>query len=447
LNFGGGTLRLSGLDGNINFDGASQSLSDVIIQGRPSSTQNPDYLNVGWVNSSGPVTLTINSNAEVTGEMDIQDGSAAAPGVPVFSETLVNNGTLLANLNGRQLTVATDYFTNNGTAVANSGSEFDLLSTNWTNSTGASISCSGATLNIYTEGTGSNYGTISVNGIIPASIAGGTFVNDGTVTVGAGSELDFYPLVNTSPSYVTNNVTGAITATGGNISLYGQFTNKGLVSVTAGTILYIDTPSSNTGTVLVLGNSTLDLPNGFDVGEGTLEVNGTVNGSLTFDSDPSHYLVSIGGTGQGVSYDFTSVTGAVSLGGDLGIFFANGFQSSITASEVFTVLQGSSISGSFLNVIGGRVETNDGYGSFLVQLLAGPNDTQELQLSDFESTPEPGGLAMLSGVALFSARRRRKRILSPLSTRRTRSWVIALKKSRRSLRLERSGSKIRRGGR
>jgi hypothetical protein len=220
----------------------------------------------------------------------------------------------------------------------------------------------------------------------------------------------------TSNSLLSVSVTGAGTNSGlitmddSDFSIGGLYggtwANNGTIIAQNGSSMTFTTAGVNAGTILLLGGSSLTATEGFDVGEGTFEGCGTVNGSVTFDSDPSHYLVSIGGTNQGANYDFLTVSGTVALGGDLEILFANGFQSSITGGDVFEILDAGSLSGSFLNVINGRVETDDGYGSFLVQLLAGPNDTEELELSDFEATPEPGGIGFVCFAAVALRRRR-----------------------------------------
>jgi hypothetical protein len=262
-----------------------------------------------------------------------------------------------------------------------------------------------------------NNGTINGFGG-DVNVSSGTWTNSSTGLMASdGGELQ---LGGGSPGIGTNNglITG-LDAT--DVVIGGTWTNNSVISVTGGSMLVFDTQGTNNGTIQLLGGSILYLANSFDVGSGTFEGNGLeYSGTLIFDSDPSHYLVSIGGTSQGTNYDFlTFKYGSAELGGDLEIVFANGFQDSITPDDVFTIMQAGSITGSFLNVIDGRVETADDYGSFLVQLLAGPNDTEELELSDFEATPEPAsvGLVGLGCVVLLGRR-------SP-SARRARATLAA----------------------
>jgi len=274
----------------------------------------------------------------------------------------------------------------------------------------------------------------------PTSIGATTLTIASNSTISsADGQMRIVPYANSGDSVVNN---GTMIATGNILSIAGignpnmTFTNNGLINVVAnGEFLMEETAwtNSSTGTISVgknafmtvyssgtnsgaikLSGGTIYALSGLNVGEGALSGSGTINGALTLDSDPSNLAFNIGGTAMGTGYDSLTVNGNVNLGGDLEISFVNGFQNLVTFSEQFEVLTTGSndvISGSFLNVLnGGRLETTDGYGSFLVNYDVG--QANEIVLSDFEATvPEPASSAILciSFIALAGRRSRPNR--------------------------------------
>jgi len=120
-----------------------------------------------------------------------------------------------------------------------------------------------------------------------------------------------------------------------------------------------------------------------------------VDGQLAMTNN-SIFDIELGGTAQGVSYDFVHVLSNTALDGDLRVSFVNGFQGSVTASDVFTNLTADvSLLGAFDNVASGsRLDTADGFGSFLVTY----DDGHNLILGDFLAAPipEPSALLLLA---------------------------------------------------
>jgi hypothetical protein len=170
--------------------------------------------------------------------------------------------------------------------------------------------------------------TLNGGGIIVPLVNGGGLANQGTVNV-TNQPLD---------------VRGA------------SFSNTGLLNVAAGQSVLLENSGANAvsfgngGTVQLSPGSMITAPSGFDLGGGVWRGTGTINANLklTNTSVTSHLGFSIGGTAQGSTYDSMSVNGAVTLGGFLDLAFANGFQSSISASQTFTVLSSSgAVTGSF----------------------------------------------------------------------------------------------------
>ena len=271
-------------------------------------------------------------------------------------------------------------------------------------------------------------------------IGGATSKNTSTLTIGSNSAISaangscvILPYSDINAALINN---GIISATPGNIlSIEPEitFTNNGLLSVQSSAIISMQETTwtnaagatmsvgnngtltlfnagANSGTIRLSGG-TINAVDGVNVGDGTLGGSGTINGSVTLTSDPSQLAFQIGGKSQGSTYDSLTVNGNLTLAGDLDVAFSNSFQSSITGGEQFilvTVGSSDAISGSFLNVSNGsRLETTDGYGSFLVSYGSG-QFTDEIVLSSFEATvPEPASSCILiAGSALLLARRR-----------------------------------------
>jgi hypothetical protein len=79
----------------------------------------------------------------------------------------------------------------------------------------------------------------------------------------------------------------------------------------------------------------------------------------------STLAIDIGGTVPGTGYDRLSVAGPASLGGNLSVNFAGGFENLITNGAAFTILSAGSIAGTFANATNGAVFFT-GLGKFTV---------------------------------------------------------------------------------
>jgi len=195
---------------------------------------------------------------------------------------------------------------------------------------------------------------------------------------------------------------GALLLNGGNVA-----TTSGPLLVQGGTLAGSGTISGNV-TVGQASGAPAVLSPGFP--PGTLNI----TGDLTL-LGTSLTLIELGGTTQGVNYDFINVGGTATFNGSLAVNFTNGFASSVVPTDVFTVLTaGSPIAGSFTNVLGGaRVPDGVGSGSFVVNYGAGsPFGMYTLVLTDFQPVPEPSTWSLLSLGAvtvLYTLRRRRRR--------------------------------------
>ena len=167
------------------------------------------------------------------------------------------------------------------------------------------------------------------------------------------------------------------------------------------------------GNVTISGNSTLYAGNpgtgGSTVTTGLLHITGNLVITSSFSGTTAQTPVLefyIGGTTQGGNpgYDYIDVGGNASLSGDLAVGFANGFQGAVTASDNFDVITANTaIAGSLSNVASGqRIDTIDGFGSFLVNYGAGTANPNEVVLSDF--IPNPGsGLSQSTAIGPTSS--------------------------------------------
>ncbi len=103
----------------------------------------------------------------------------------------------------------------------------------------------------------------------------------------------------------------------------------------------------------------------------------------------SQLTFQLGGLTQGSQYGFISVNGAVTLGGNLVLSFANGFQNSVTGANTFTLMTTTgTLTGAFANVVSGGTLVVGTFGTFVVTYGGGT-----LTLSGF--VPSSGAVAAL----------------------------------------------------
>ena len=246
------------------------------------------------------------------------------------------------------------------------------------------------------------------------TLLGGT-ISGGQLNLPASQQL--YAYGGTFQGVTINANSNVVVDPQATLYAYNSTSNRGLISVGQG-ILNVDPTFSNSGTISLHGgtlhalNAAHTQTGTFNLGDGTLTGSGTVTGNLVLSSDPSQLSFNIGGTNQGTTYDSLTVTGNVSLAGDLNLTLESGVQNTLTAGETFDILTvtANSLTGAFDDVAsGGRLETTDGLGSFEVDYGTGPN-ANEIILSNFTATPEPSSLTLLIGSAFLMRRRRPKHL-------------------------------------
>ncbi|MEY2878807.1 MAG: hypothetical protein RLZZ15_1187, partial [Verrucomicrobiota bacterium] len=259
--------------------------------------------------------------------------------------------------------------------------------------------------------------------------------NGGSITNQAGAVLH-----DTASSIITNAFGGAALFT--NHGLYEKsgsgitrieipFINAGTVAVSAGTLRFTSTFTQNGGTLALVSGGALQFDNGFNLAAGTLRGNGTINGNvvaggivspgqspgaltiagnLTLQTT-SQLIIELAGPAQGTDYDFLNVTGTATLGGTLALTFLNGYQTTVTGADTFTIISATNRTGAFSNALPDiftptRLFTTDNLGSFQVNYTG-----TSVTLSNFVPVPEPETWALLLGglgvIALAAHRRRR----------------------------------------
>lgn len=233
---------------------------------------------------------------------------------------------------------------------------------------------------------------------------------------------------------VTNEGVFAKSAGGATSTVALPFTNTGSVSVSSGTLAFTSSFTNTNGSVLLMNGATLSLGGPLDTGTGVLSGSGTIvaptvnagsvvtpgvaTGTLAITGNlallgTSALLLEIGGTGQGSTHDFLSVSGTGAMGGQLALMLTNGFVP--TGGLTFTVLATTGLSGTFGNVANGqRLLTTDGLGSFQVNYGSGSLfAANAVVLSHWTPVPEPSTWALLitgllAGAVHFRRRRARR---------------------------------------
>ncbi len=247
---------------------------------------------------------------------------------------------------------------------------------------------------------GINLGGTSANTTNLYNLAGGTLIaGSGGITLGADTG-------GTSTTALTLSGTGALIVSGTIQGNQGAGARQNLVfnggTLVAGTVsmtkLTAAGPTAGTATNLVNNGGVL-APGGLGTPGKT-----TITGNYTVSSSAASLAIDIGGTSQASSftnaannYDFVSVSGTATLGGNLSVSLINNYQSSITTNNSFTVLTASGgVSGMFANVVNGRVAAaNVPGGSFVVMTNA--TSVILTNYAVLSAPPVLGGLSIVGG--------------------------------------------------
>jgi len=360
---------------------------------------------------SGPFELTLNDGLSWSGgrigltTINLVAGSAST--ISGFSYTKILNGTI------NNFGTVNDYggiLLFDGAITNAAGATWTLRQSTALNSNGMGMLApppagtfnnagdlvlvgGGNSLNAYFYTTLINTGTVTLQS--PASGVSNFYVHSGSATgvfdVGSQTQLQFgnYSLATgaTISGAGVTNIVGSLDILG-NANINSSLVNTGILLVESGATLTLNGPfthgpatSSSALAITRLNGGTIVSSQTLAFAHGILAGRGTINANV--DLSASTLSFRLGGTtpGGGVNnYDSINVNGGTMLGGKLGIFFKNGFESSIASADTFSVFHSSSgLTGTFDDVANGsRIDTGDYLGSFVVNY-----QTNGISLSNF----------------------------------------------------------------
>jgi len=262
----------------------------------------------------------------------ISNGTTTLTGGTVDAD-INNSGTINITSNVRIDTI----FTNSGTMniganySSDDGSLINNATVNWT---------AGDLIELGGLASITNTGTFNISG---NNANGIDFTNSGTLSKTAGGATSSFT------GSFTN--TGTVNASSGLLEFSGYTQTAGLTQLNGGNINEVGgTATINGGTLAGIGTFTAgDLNiNGATLAPGASP--GTLNivGNLNLGST-STTLIELGGTNQGVDYDFINVTGNVALDGILNISLFGGF-TGITGNSFDVIQSGGVMNGAFATV-------------------------------------------------------------------------------------------------
>ena len=325
----------------------------------------------GSVSLSGNGKVTMNPNncifgsagSHFTNQIFIQGAGNIGSTGPIG---ITNSGTITAN-QASPLIITPDGtgFTNagNGTLTVMPGSSLDIA--------GLFTNYSGTTLS---TGTYNVMGTFSFQ---HANIVT-NFVNM-TLTGPSAQVTDLLTGNNAYTNLTSNLNRGVISLqSGATLTTVTNYSNKGTTIVGAGSSMTVKAYTQAGGATTVDG--TVNSPNGFTNTAGNLFGSGTIVGATTSKAmmttgdsatKPATFTisgtytqtstgtlnVSIGGTSVGTQYGQLAVSNGAALAGTLTIKLINSFVPTI--GDVFTLLTGSAVSGTFATVNGRNINSSE----------------------------------------------------------------------------------------
>jgi hypothetical protein len=287
--------------------------------------------------------------------------------------------------------------------------------------TGSFTSQPGATL-LWTSGNrfADNSASLTNHGTLQFGVSGFTnganIASTATLTNSSTGLIRFDPTAGisvgdsaTSPFSLVN--AGTILADNGNAnSIYAPVANTGLIRVTSGSSLALAGGFTQTAGEVRVENAALSAGPGqtLTFQGGLLRASGSISANLSLATTAleiglaqtsatlslSGNLTLLAGTSAsfdlngrtpGTGYDFLSVNGGVTFGGDLSLRLSASLAATLTAGDSFTLISATSFSGSFANIQSGqRLTLAADAGSFLVTLTG-----TALTLSDFAPPASP----------------------------------------------------------
>jgi len=363
-----GKLTIAGTSNNVSTTAASFSNTGTLTINAGDSFTAPALTQISGSTLSGG-TFVLGGNLDLTASANITTNSANLTLEGGSIKTGSTNDLANLNTNTNALTLASNAsftaagnFSNSGALTINKGSTFTLTGTN--------------TLTNLSAGTLAS-GTFTIGGTLQLTATnGGITTNAGNLTLTGTAASIKDGTSNALSGFATNTGTFAL-ASSATFTTGGNFTDSGTVTIAKGTKLTIggssQTYTQSAGTTnldgtLAGGNATVT--GGLFQGAGTVSKNLTIGGGGTAptlnvgDAGKTGLLAITGtytqlstgamtglinGTTAGTGFSQLNVTGAAALAGTINFTVAAGFQGSLFSGETFTVLNASSVTGTFSN--------------------------------------------------------------------------------------------------
>jgi uncharacterized delta-60 repeat protein len=341
----GGTLNIAAGQNLLIGPTAGSQLSGVTVNGAINVSSN-----------AGRVKITNGTSFTTARVIGYAAGLGFAPGQTLNGSVLFEGGGSLVEMDGTS-----------GTLTIGAAGEIRMTAPPGSlGNIGGAILFPGGDMTLVNNGLISNQSNGST-----MTIASASFTNAGTLEVTSGGTTTI-----SAASFTNAGIVEA--ASGGILSRPGGYTqSSGSTRVTGGTI------RAQTAAV----NDLIQLNGGALEGRGTIQANVLAAGSIDPASGSATGLIingdlslgtnvqlhfALGGTVQGLQYDYLSEAGSapLTLDGVLRLTFAGGFQNTITGGNTFTIIaSNATLTGAFDNVASGsRLFTDDGLGSFVVTI-------------------------------------------------------------------------------
>ena len=296
-------------------------------------------------------------------------GAAIAPG---FDATFnMNGGTFRLDDSGTLpgATAATTFF---GLGLGNHSfaSNADRFSGSATvNQSGGAVVLAASTNNNVELGCANNSPT---NHASTYTLAGGSLsaiggVNGGNIKIGGsadGASTSLFTLTNSGKVVVSGTIQGYSGAAGSQAFTFGGGT---LVAGGVNMNSLADALGSSTGT-LVNNGGTLSPGDAGIAGKTTVTGNYSAASTANLSIDLNGATAASAFTNSGAFYDNVAVSGSATLGGNL-IVRTNGSYAP-SATTTFTIFTGSSVSGTFVNLSGGKITVSGSTNTFNVLITA-----------------------------------------------------------------------------
>lgn len=227
-----------------------------------------------------------------------------------------------------------------------------------------------------TKTTGAASAAVTLNAVRDITISSALSANTGNLplALNAGRKITTSANISTNGGAVVLAPSqemllgGALSAGGGSVTLQSGT----LRSATSQTISASGVTIAAGAALRLQGTVTAPLTVGGSISPGTPGNPGSlqVNGAMTLQGGSTTFI-ELGGTSVGSTYDKITSTGAVSVAGTLQVDLVNNFHDTIAGTTVFTILQGSSLAGTFNGLPNGsRYTLSNDRGSFRVNYTA-----------------------------------------------------------------------------